>query len=41
MAFNNPQEYGRPLTVQDEGTDIASNVGQLNFTGPGVTTSVS
>lgn len=36
MPFTNPQEFGRPITIKDEGVPIATNVGSIDFVGAGV-----
>lgn len=40
MSFNNPQEMGHPITIQDEGITLTNSVGTINFVGPGVTGSI-
>lgn len=37
MPFYNPQEYGLPLTILDEGIPLTTNASSLNFVGAGVT----
>ncbi len=40
MAFYNPQEMGRAITILDEGLVLTTNVSSIDFTGAGITGSV-
>ncbi len=36
MPFTNSQEKGRPITILDEGISLTTNVGSIDLTGAGI-----
>lgn len=41
MPFYNPQEYGQPLQILDEGIILTNSAASINFIGAGVTATES